>query len=95
VDINWTDTAQADLANIYHFNARYNPQIAAGIIDSILSAGGQLSQFPLSSPLVKQFTRLPVRRKVLPEHGFEIWYTVIDATKQIDMLHVWYERQSR
>jgi plasmid stabilization system protein ParE len=84
VNVVWTDTANAQLTNIYDFIARDSAQYALRMIDRITSRSNQLSAFPESGEIVPEYSDPTVREVI--EGPYRIIYRL--GKGSVDVLSV-------
>jgi toxin ParE1/3/4 len=82
--IRWSAEAVADLTEIHEYIARNSPRYATAVVERLIGAVGQLSDFPESGRIVPELD-IPAVREVI--HGsYRIVYELRDGG--VDVLTV-------
>jgi plasmid stabilization system protein ParE len=91
VDLKWTSKAQNDLARLYSFLAKANPNAAARTARVLVAAPARLLSHPRIGERLDEFAPREVRR-VFVGH-YELRYEI--RLKTIFVLRIWHAREDR
>ena len=72
IEIQWTQSAIADLTSIYEHIEADSPRYAMSIVDRLTKRTKQLSSFPLSGQMVPEYQREDIREVI--EFSYRILY---------------------
>ena len=92
VDLVWLEEAEGDLQAVYEYISAENPRAATAYVEAILSACGQLHQFPLSGRSFNKRYRVLVARNHLVLYRYEeyegavIIAAIVDGRRDVDVL---------
>ena len=84
----WSEQALADLHAICAYIAQHNPNAAPRVGKGILDHVRILSSFPFIGPAYPRGARGPLREIVF--RPYRIFYDVSEASKRVEILHVWH-----
>jgi len=82
--VEWTDTAEKHIDNIYNYIAQSSPIYAKRVVDRITRRSVQISSFPLSGRKVPEIEMNQIREVI--EGSYRIIYYI--KPDQIDILAV-------
>ncbi len=82
----WTDAAVAQLEAIHDYVAQTSPEYARRIIDRLTKRSIQISAFPFSGPMVREYELNEVREVI--EGSYRIIYLIKEDEDQIEVLTV-------
>jgi len=89
----WTEAAQVDLERHYDFLAANAPEVAARVVQAIVSAAESLAQNPRRGAIVEQASGL---RKLLIRFGkvgFVLHYIILES--DVVILRIYHGREQR
>jgi toxin ParE1/3/4 len=84
----WSDTAIADLQEIWAYLAQRDPQAALRIGRGILAHTRVLANFPYIGPAYPRGSRGSLREITVPP--YRIFYDVGKDSQTVEILHVWH-----
>ncbi|MEO6780441.1 MAG: type II toxin-antitoxin system RelE/ParE family toxin [Bradyrhizobium sp.] len=90
--LRWSETALAEIDNIFSFIFENNRSAAVAVVERIEGLAALLAEFPLVGHLTDE---TPVRVLPVVRYPFLIFYTIDDATNEIIVLHVRHTAQER
>lgn len=82
----WTDAAVAQLAAIHDYVAQTSPEYARRIIDRLTKRSIQISTFPFSGRLVREYELNEVREVI--EGSYRVIYLIKEDEDQLEVLAV-------
>ena len=86
MNVVWTETAIAHLANIYDFIARDSDRFALRMVDRITARSKQLSEFPESGQMVPEYQDRSIRETI--EGPYRIVYRIQnDGVQVLSVIH--------
>jgi len=84
----WAESAIQDLREVCSFISKDNPQAALQVGETILEHVKVLASFPLIGPAFPRRSEGNVREIVCLK--YRVFYSVVDATKTVEVLRVWH-----
>jgi addiction module RelE/StbE family toxin len=74
--VSWSPEAVEDLESVAEYIARDSPRYAAAVVEKILDAASQLSNFPFAGRVVPEFDDEMIREKFV--YSYRLIYRVHD-----------------
>ena len=90
--VRWSETALAEIDNIFLYASEYNRSAAAAVVERIEALTALLEEFPLVGHLTDE---AEVRVLSVVRYPFLIFYTIDNAAGEIVILHVRHTSQER
>ena len=90
--VRWSETALAEIDNIFLYVSEYNRSAAAAVVERIEALTALLEEFPLVGHLTDE---AEVRVLSVVRYPFLIFYTIDNAAGEIVILHVRHTSQER
>ena len=84
----WSDTAIADLEEIWAYLAERSPQAATRVGRGILAHVRVLANFPYIGPTYPRGSKGTLREIVV--RPYRIFYDVSEEFQRVEILHVWH-----
>ena len=90
--VRWSETALAELEDIFSYIHQHSRSAAAAVVERIEALTALLEEFPLLGPLTEE---APIRVLSVVRYPFLIFYAIDNAAEEIVILHVRHTARDR
>lgn len=94
-ELQYLPTARKDIYDLtlYIANQLHAPESALRIVDAMEASIERLSEFPYAFPVYRTIKPLATEYRMLPVEGYNVFYTVLEEDKVVEIHRVLYAKR--